>query len=243
MKFLVILVSFVSVIPVKSQILAKHGLLYRNSSYEVFYIALDSSVGKKLTIVQNDNRLPESVYFNEPMDQSNFFAITASITDSGGMPLGLYLVDGKLIRDINRSQGNGNFYLKPNGWIGVDTAGTVLVRSTDRYAGDGLRTAIQSGPMLIVDGAINGAFGKNSPNRAMRCGVGELKVHGKRWLVFIKSNNPVTFYELATVFKEKYGCENALNLESGAFCSIHLPALPGNYSSKQIVRRYLRIDL
>ena len=148
MKLFGFLLFVVLALPGQGQFLAKHGLLYKNSSYEVFFIRLDSSVGKKFSIVQNDNRLPESVYFNEPPAQSNFFSITASITDSTCMPLVLYLADGKLIKDINREQGTDNFFLKPNGWIGVDTAGTIVVRSTDQYSAGGLWTAIQSGPML-----------------------------------------------------------------------------------------------
>jgi uncharacterized protein YigE (DUF2233 family) len=171
-----------------------------------------------------------------------YFAITASITDTGNNPLGLYLSQGKLKQDINLNDGNGNFYLKPNGWIGADTAGRVCVRSAEKYKAGGLWNAIQSGPMLVSDGQISKALGVKSQSRNIRCGVGELSDQGQTTLVFAKSDNPVSFFEFATLFQEAFKCDNALNLESGGFCMIHLPAI-ADPNPNPILHRYLTISL
>jgi uncharacterized protein YigE (DUF2233 family) len=159
------------------------------------------------------------------------------------MPLGLCIARGQLMHDINTNSGTGNFYLKPNGVLAIEGNGNARIVSQEDYSGAQPTEAIQSGPMLITKGKINDAFNSKSKNKNIRCGVGLFKNKGGQWLVFIKSNTPVTFYELAEMFKEKFNCDNALNLESGGLCSMHLPTANKNYSTNIKVCRYLFIQL
>lgn len=241
-RILTIFSFLMGTIAVHAQFVEKHNLQYKNSLYDVVTIAIDSSTGKAVALVDNTNRLTESDFFKSGVAAS-FVGITASVVDTTCTPLGLYITDGTKNNDINRNTGNGNFFLKPNGFISVDTAGAVRIQESDGYTGQELKLAIQSGPMLLIDGAINKAFDPGSQNRNIRCGAGMYTEQGRSFLVFVKSNNPVTFYELASLFKEKYKCANALNLESGEYCSMYLPTIPITYRTKLVPCRYLIIKL
>ncbi len=81
-----------------------------------------------------------------------------------------------------------------------------------------LESATQSGPMLVIDGALHPAFNPGSSNLAIRNGVGILPT-GK--LVFVLSKEPVNFYDFASYFKS-LGCLNALYLD-GFVSRMYLP--------------------
>ena len=76
--------------------------------------------------------------------------------------------------------------------------------------------------MLLVDKVINAQFNQNSVNKYLRCGVGIYEnSKGDKFVVFALSKTPITFYEFATLFLQKYNCSNALCLESSN-CVINL---------------------
>ena len=54
--------------------------------------------------------------------------------------------------------------------------------------------ATQSGPMLLINGAINPEFQENSANLKIRSGVG---IIDDRNVVFVISNEPINFYDFA----------------------------------------------
>lgn len=233
-------------LPAKSQITEKHNLDYKNAKFDVFVTKIDSVMAGQFTIVTNTARLSEQSFFDSVArsNPARFFAITASIVDSACNPLGLYIAARQKINDINTKQGNGNFYLKPNGFIAVDTANNIEIQEAARFqAGAQYKYAMQSGPMLIVNGIINPAFDKDSKNKNMRCGVGIFTANNEKSIVFIKSNEPVSFYQLAQIFYEKFNCANALTLESGGNCSLHLPNDKLSYNNKLTVCRFILISL
>ncbi len=142
---------------------------------------------------------------------------TVRFAMNGGMympdhsPVGLFIEDGKIIRKIDRrTEGSGNFLLQPNGVFGVMDDGSAFVRRTaDVINMLNVRYATQSGPMLVVNGAVNKIFTPGSKNLNIRNGVGKL-ADGR--VVFAISREPVNFHEFATWFKEQ-GCSNALYLD------------------------------
>lgn len=67
--------------------------------------------------------------------------------------------------------------------------------------------AIQTGPVLVMDGKINTAFKADSPNRSIRNGVG---VDDDGNLHFVISTSGVTFYEIASFFNDVASCPDAL---------------------------------
>ena len=145
---------------------------------------------------------------------------------NGGMymedlsPLGLYVENGKQLRKlITRTEGYSNFYMQPNGVFGVDSTGRAFVVTTAAYAArKGVRQATQSGPMLVVDGAINTAFKQGSTNVHIRNGVGILP---DGTALFAISREPVNLYDFAAFFRDK-GCANALFLD-GAISKAYMP--------------------
>lgn len=145
---------------------------------------------------------------------------------NGGMymedlrPLGLYIENGRTLRKlITKTKGYGNFYLQPNGVFGIDSDGAAFIVTTAAY-GDrsSVRYATQSGPMLVVDGAINAAFTTGSANLQIRNGVGILP-DGKA--LFAITRTPMNLYDFALFFQQN-GCANALFLD-GAISRTYMP--------------------
>ena len=79
-----------------------------------------------------------------------------------------------------------------------------------------MRLATQSGPLLVRRGVIHPAFRASSSSRLIRNGVG---VTGN-YAVFVISEKPVTFYELASYFRDELNCPDALYLD-GVVSSLH----------------------
>lgn len=111
------------------------------------------------------------------------------------------------------TSGYGNFYLQPNGIFAVDSLGTPVILPTALYAEEArqkvMKSATQSGPMMLIDSTINAQFNKDSPNFNIRNGVG-LREDG--WLIFAQSLEEVTFYHFAEMMKSQT-CSEALYLD------------------------------
>ena len=70
------------------------------------------------------------------------------------------------------------------------------------------RDATQSGPMLVIDGALHPRFLPDSTSRYVRNGVGT-SADG-RTAVFAISNEAVTFHQFGSLFRDYLGLPNAL---------------------------------
>ena len=78
-----------------------------------------------------------------------------------------------------------------------------------------MKYATQSAPIVLFNGNLNSKLNKKSTSKYIRNGVGVAKkngIMGKYELVFIISNERVTFHEFARMFKF-YPCEQALYLD------------------------------
>lgn len=139
------------------------------------------------------------------------FATNGGIFEPDYTPTGLYVEGGRELYPLNIQSGSGNFYLKPNGVLHL-SGDTAAVRTTEAYAAGSYRPdfALQSGPMLLIDGDLHPAIRAASPNFKLRSGVGVRDAHT---LVFVISEGDVRFYQLAMVFKELLGCRDALYLD------------------------------
>jgi uncharacterized protein YigE (DUF2233 family) len=148
-------------------------------------------------------------------------AFNAGMYHADFRPVGLLVQDGKQVAPLNLADGKGNFFLKPNGVFMLGKNGPQVLEA-GAYAAQAkeLRLATQSGPMLVIDGQIHPAFNPESVSRFVRNGVGV--VDGKA--VFVISNYPVTFYELAAYFRNTLHCRNALYFD-GAVSSMYSRAL------------------
>ncbi|HYD88439.1 MAG TPA: phosphodiester glycosidase family protein [Vitreimonas sp.] len=151
------------------------------------------------------------------------FAMNAGMFNHAGAPIGLYVEDGQTERALSRTDGPGNFHMKPNGvfWQGED--GAVHVDTSDAYAeaAPAPRWATQSGPMLVIDGELHPRFSHDGASRNLRNGVG-VDEGGKAY--FVISSGFVSFGRFARFFRDELECADALFLD-GSVSSLWAPSL------------------
>ena len=147
------------------------------------------------------------------------FGMNGGMYMTDNAPLGLFVQNGLQITWLNTRNGEGNFYMKPNGVLYITNAGKAVICRTENYTPDKHITfATQSGPMLVIDGAIHPEFKKGSTRVNIRNGVGLLP-DGK--LLFAMSKGEVNLYDFALYFRDR-GCKNALFLD-GFVSRTYLP--------------------
>lgn len=147
------------------------------------------------------------------------FAMNGGMYTTDNSPLGLFIENKKTVTRLNKKNGSGNFYLKPNGVFYITTDNMVGVCETNKFVDNGkIKYATQSGPMLVIDGKIHSAFKEGSANLNIRNGVGLLP--GNK-VVFVMSKEEVNFYDFAAYFKN-LGCAYALYLD-GFVSQTYLP--------------------
>ncbi|MFC3162833.1 phosphodiester glycosidase family protein [Ciceribacter thiooxidans] len=145
---------------------------------------------------------------------------------NGGMyhddlsPVGLLVEYGIERRPITTKAGWGNFHLLPNGVFSMKD-GRAAITESRRYARAHAAAdyATQSGPMLVIEGALHPKFLPDSDSFKIRNGVG---VDGDGKVHFVISNTPVRFYDFARLFRDTLGCPNALYLD-GTISSAYIP--------------------
>jgi prepilin-type processing-associated H-X9-DG protein len=153
------------------------------------------------------------------------FAMNAGMYDENQRPIGLYIEDGQQSKKLNRRGGGGNFHLKPNGVFYVKD-GKANVADTEAFAKSGVKPdfASQSGPMLVINGKIHPKFSPTGTSRKLRNGVG---VDDAGTVTFVISENAVTFWEFASLFKDDLHAKNALFFD-GSVSSLYAPGANRN---------------
>jgi len=147
------------------------------------------------------------------------FAMNAGMYKEDYSPLGLFIEDHKTKAALNKKNGEGNFYLKPNGVFYITTDNLPVICNTANFRSNGkIKYATQSGPMLVIDSKIHPAFKEGSTNLNIRNGVGILPDNK---IVFAMSKKEINFYDFAAYFKS-IGCKNALYLD-GFVSRTYLP--------------------
>lgn len=242
-RVLLILSCLFCFVELRAQYIELNDFNYKAGIYDIFIIKPDSVFLNRFSIIRNTNWAPETKLSDSLNKHGLFFMMNAGIVDSTCTPLGLFISNGIEIRPINRDSGPGNFYLKPNGFFAVGKD-SVSIASSEKYQGKKDFTwAIQSGPLLLDNYKINSTLNPGSKNKNLRCGVGSFVNTKGRYLVFINSKVPVSFYEFASVFAEKYKCDNALTLESGMLTSMILPSVKTTVSDSKVICNYIYINL
>ncbi|WP_092885368.1 phosphodiester glycosidase family protein [Roseicitreum antarcticum] len=151
------------------------------------------------------------------------FAMNAGMYHRDRSPVGLYQERGEQAMRLITSAGPGNFGLLPNGVFCIRDDGFAVVETTDYAGGDpGCRDASQSGPMLVIDGALHPRFLENSDSRYVRNGVG-VSADGTQ-AVFAISDGPVTFHEFGRLFRDGLGLPQALYFD-GNISRLHAPGI------------------
>lgn len=138
------------------------------------------------------------------------FAMNGGMYKSDRSPQGLFIQNYKTLSDLDTADGEGNFYLKPNGVFYITkNRNPFICKSTDFKNNGSIKFATQSGPMLVVDGHIHSAFKQGSTNINIRNGVGILPDNR---VLFAMSKAEINLHEFAMYFQNA-GCKNALYLD------------------------------
>ncbi|CAM3577486.1 MULTISPECIES: phosphodiester glycosidase family protein [Psychrobacter] len=189
------------------------------SSLQLFWQPSDSSQ----PLLTFDNLLATL-----PSNQSLSFAMNAGMYNENYAPIGYTVIDGKEIRALNTKEGGGNFHLLPNGVLWWDKAGKVQITESnalnEQLKNDEAepRYATQSGPMLVIDNEIHPQFNPDSTSLKIRNGAG---ICDDGSIQFVNSDEPVTFYQFASLFKNDLSCPNALFLDGGIASALYAPSI------------------
>lgn len=136
------------------------------------------------------------------------FAMNAGMYEPDRSPVGLYIENGDETSELVTRSTGGNFSLTPNGVFCVGNGFRVV--ETNAYAENPpeCRFATQSGPMLVIDGALHPRFLPDSDSTYIRNGVGVSGDGQTAW--FVISDRPVNFHRFARFFRDELGAPNAL---------------------------------
>lgn len=153
---------------------------------------------------------------------------TIAFAMNGGMygddlkPIGYYVQSGERLAELNRGEGDGNFYMKPNGvFFGSGAKWQVMGSNTFfEKVGDRPEFGTQSGPLLLIDGKLHPEVQDDGPSKAIRNGVG-VDAGGKAH--FVIADAPISFGQLARYFRDEVKVTMALYLD-GQVSSLWNPA-------------------
>ncbi len=151
------------------------------------------------------------------------FGTNAGMYHPDRSAVGLYVEAGRESKALVLGPSDSNFGMLPNG-IFCFGPGRAAVIETRAYAANPpeCRYATQSGPMLVIEGALHPRFLPDGTSRYIRNGVG-VSSDGAR-AIFVISEQSVTFYEFARYFRDGLGVPQALYFD-GSISRLHAPAL------------------
>lgn len=149
-------------------------------------------------------------------------ATNAGIFHELDEPVGLWVEAGVQTHALERAEGRGNFYLKPNGVFWIDADGAHAA-ATEAYVPSGpVRIATQSGPMLLMHGEVHPTFQPDSTSLKLRNAVA---VRGPWTVQLVASVGPVRLHDLATMVRDVLESPDALYLD-GTISGLSGPDLP-----------------
>lgn len=163
-----------------------------------------------------------------PSNQTLDFAMNAGMYNENYAPIGYTVIKGEELRALNIKEGGGNFHLLPNGVLWWDKSGKVQITESKALDKQLKNSdihpwyATQSGPMLVIDNTIHPQLNPYSTSLKLRNGAG---VCSDGSLQFVNSEEPVSFYQFATLFKDDLHCPNALFLDGGIASALYAPTI------------------
>jgi uncharacterized protein YigE (DUF2233 family) len=210
-------------------------LRFKGVDYNIFISNSDSDA-IKMHLLNKDGRNYASI-----RNLQNYLIsqkLTPLMITNAGMythnlqPQGLFIENRKEQRpiDLSSPKTDANFYLKPNGVFYIDTLGKSHIAASQEFQklyeskSISVEFATQSGPMLVSDGEIHDAFKAGSQNRKIRSGVG---IIDSKKTVFAISLDEANFYDFAILFRDIFGCKDALFLD-GAISLMYLKDIAPN---------------
>ena len=158
--------------------------------------------------------------------QELIFAMNGGMYHEDRRPVGFFRDTFGDQASVNTNDGPGNFHLKPNGVFWLDgTAAGITESAAYLEAGIDPDYATQSGPMLVIDGALHPGLNPEGTSHRRRNGVG-VDADGQT-VHFVISDSAVTFHDFATLFRDVIEVPNALFLD-GQVSRIYAPSINRN---------------
>jgi uncharacterized protein YigE (DUF2233 family) len=155
--------------------------------------------------------------------QSLVFAMNGGMYHPNRKPVGYYVENGKAEQRLYPNAGPGNFGLVPNGVFCIREGRADVIESKTFEANPvACSYATQSGPMLVIDGALHPKFLPQSTSKFIRNGVGT-STDGHQ-AIFVKSENAVNFHSFARYFRDVLKLPQALFLD-GKISRLHAPEI------------------
>lgn len=148
------------------------------------------------------------------------FAMNAGMFEPDRSPVGLYIEEGQQIAPLVTRSTGGNFSLTPNGVLCMGDDFRIIETTAYAAAPPQCRYATQSGPMLVIDGALHPRFLADSDSTYIRNGVGVSPDGQTAW--FVISDKPVNFHRFARFFRDSLGAQNALYFD-GSISRLTVP--------------------
>jgi uncharacterized protein YigE (DUF2233 family) len=137
--------------------------------------------------------------------------MNAGIFGLDDAPVGLHVSEGREEHAINRNQGDGNFFLQPNGIFSVSSdQKSARIQATEEYRDEHPSLATQSGPLLVRNGALHPKFTKGSGNINIRNGIGVTREGRVNLAISLVEMN---LYDFALAFRDELLCPDALYLD------------------------------
>ena len=221
--------AVLAILPMRAQAVTCRDLTFDTDSYTLCEV----SAGEDLRLFSAGPAGPFANFAALESDlntkgQTLAFAMNAGMFDEDLMPVGLYVEAGVERKSIVTGDGPGNFGLLPNGVFCVAPVGATgpafQILESRAFAADppDCWMATQSGPMLVIDGALHPRFRRTSDSLNYRNGVGVSADGGRA--VFVISNDVVNFDSFARMFRDGLGLGQALFLD-GSISRIYAPQL------------------
>ena len=138
------------------------------------------------------------------------FAMNAGMYHPDRSPVGLYVEEGRQAMRLVEGAGPGNFGMVPNGVLCLGDRFAVLTTEAYAAAPPACDHATQSGPMLVIGGALHPRFIEGSAFLNVRNGAG---VAPDGTLHLAISRRPVNFHDFARLFRDGLGTPDALYLD------------------------------
>lgn len=204
-------------------------LNFRNNDYVI--CRFDAEIDDIQLFHSDESGQPYGQFdrLSKAMSQQNktlIFAMNGGMYHEDRQPVGYYQDRYGERAIVNTNDGPGNFHLKPNGvfWLRDGIAG---ILESQRFLDAGIVPdyASQSGPMLVIDGQLHPQINPDGRSRKRRNGVGVAA--DNRTVIFAISDEPVSFFEFSSLFKDLLETPNALYLD-GQVSRLYAPNLRRN---------------